>query len=162
MSIEKFAGLAKGVVKVPNNFMLEGKRVDYGMFYSPHIALPLAAWLAQSMSRSLFDDAFLPVALRSDESSLSGLRLVNTEGEWSSKHLLVLSGAIEELSYPAMKIKGYDYSEMLLKMRDKVISLHKNGEPVPSDSLVLSNHVYAEISPKGLKYNPDVNFSPRK
>lgn len=162
MSIVKFASLAKSVVKVPKNFTLEGKRIDYEMFYSPHLALPLAAWLAQSMSKSLFGDDALPIALKSDESSLSGMRIVSAQGSWSSKHLLVLSGAIEEISYPAMKIKGYDYSELLLTMRDKVISMHRDGEVVPSDSLVLSNHVYAEISPKGMKYDPNVNFSPRK
>jgi len=162
MSIEKFSELAKGVVKVPKNFTLEGKRVGYSMFYSPSVALPVAAWLAQSMSESLFDEPILPISLRSDESSLSGIRLVDVEGEWSSKQLLVLSGAIEELSYPAVKIQGYDYSDLLLKMRDKVISLHKQGEPVPSDSLALSNHVYSEIAPKGLKFSPDLNYAPRK
>jgi len=161
MSIDKFAALAKGIVKVPNNFSLEGKRIAYAMFYSPHIALPVAGWLAQSIGQSLFDEPIMPISLRADESSLSGLRLISTEGVWSSKHLLVLSGAIEELSYPAMNVKGYDYSDLLLKMRDKVLSLHKVGEPVPSDSLALSNHVYAEISPKGMKYNPDLSFSPR-
>tara|TARA_R110001583_G_scaffold4718_12_gene26897 strand:+ start:6277 stop:6771 length:495 start_codon:yes stop_codon:yes gene_type:complete len=156
MSIDKFAGLAKGVVKLPNTFNLEGKRVNYDAFYSQHIALPAVGWLSQSMALSLFDEPIFPISVRADEASLSGLKISVIEGgEWTSKHLLVMTSAIEEFSYPAMKIKGYDYSDMLLKMRDKVLSLHKNGEPVQPDSLALSNHIYAEIAPKGLKFKPE-------
>ena len=108
------------------------------------------------MSVALFDEPIFPLSIRADEASLSGLKVGGVEGgEWTSKHLLVMSSAIEEFSYPAMKIKGYDYADMLLKMRDKVLALHQSGEPVPPDSLALSNHIYAEIAPRGLKFKPE-------
>lgn len=160
MSIEKFAALAKRVVKLPSAFNLEGKRVNYDAFYSQHIALPAVSWLSQSMAVSLFDEPIFPISIRADVSSLSGLKVSTIEGQdWSGKHLLVLASAIEEFSYPAMKIKGYDYSDMLLKMRDKVLALHKNGDQVQPDSLALSNHIYAEIAPKGLKFKPDPSLT---
>ena len=161
MSILDFAKLAKDVVKVPNSFALEGKRVGYDMFYSEHIALPVAGWLAQSMGHNLFGEEIMPLALIADESSLSGLKLSGRGNHWSSKQLLVLSGAIEELSYPALKIRGYDYSTLLLSMRDKVLTMHKKGSMVPCDSLALSNHIYSEIAPRGLKFKPDMSFAPR-
>ena len=144
MALSQIVDVASTMVKVPERVSLNGKAMGWSTLLHGMGGDALAGYLAESLSYALFDESKVAFMLKVNPQTITGLSMVD-DVRVSANDVLLLAGAMEQLSSPALRSPSYDYADLFLSFRDILLGTHEQGDKVDVNHPVLISHMHSGL-----------------
>lgn len=138
------------IAEMPDYFTVQGKYLAPEVFFSSALTEGPAMWLAQSLSKRLFDSNVLNLSLVCATNLVSGVKVENLSTSDAisvepshnmASALLLTTEAAALIAEPAITSPGVDYANFILRFRESIKQNFKNGDIIHPDHALVGKVV---------------------